>query len=305
MNASPPQAADYLLLLLLGAMWGGAFMLIKLAIDTVPPVTLTLGRVAVGGLVFAIVLLAMRRRLPSSRRVWAWAALAALFGLALPFSLISWGEQTIDSGLAAILMAGMPLMTLLLARFVACDEPLTVAKLVGVAFGIAGLVTLIGPTKLATLGSDTVRQLAVVLASFSYAVNAIVTKRISGEDPYAVSAAIMICACTMLLPVSLLFEAPWTLDPSGMAWASLIMLGVLPTALASLVMLAILRRQGAGFFAQINFLVPLFGVAWGFAVLSERPPASALAALVLILAGVAISRGTGRLPRRFSTETLE
>ena len=305
MSASPPRAADYLLLLALGAMWGGSFMLIKLAIDTVPPVTMTLARVAIGGLVFAVVLVASGRRLPDGARVWGWAVLAASFGLALPFSLISWGEQRIDSGLAAMLMAGMPLMTLLLARFVVGDEPLTAAKLVGVAFGIAGLVTLIGPARLATLGSDTVRQLAVVLASFCYAVSAVVTKRISSEDPYAISAAIMICGSAMLLPVSLLFDAPWTLDPTGIAWFAVIVLGLVPTALASLVMLALLRRQGAGFFAQINFLVPLFGVAWGFVILSERPPASALAALALILAGVAISRGTFGLPRLHSTETRE
>lgn len=299
-----PRAPDYALLIALAAIWGGSFMLIKLAVDTVPPVTITAARVAIGALLFAVIIVATGRRLPSDPRIWGWAALAGLFGLALPFTLISWGEQQIDSGLAAILMAGMPLMTLILARFVSA-EPLTIAKLLGVGFGIAGLIVLIGPGKLATLGSDTVRQIAVVLASFCYAVNAVVTKRVSGHDPYAVSAAIMICGSAMLVPASLMLDAPWTLGPTGPAWFALVMLGVFPTGLASLIMLALLRRQGAGYFAQINFLVPLFGVFWGVAILSERPPASALAALALILAGIAISRGTLRLPRRLSTETLK
>jgi len=304
-TAPLPRALDYALLVLLAAVWGGSFMLIKLAIETVPPVTMTAARVAIGALLFAAIVLATGRRLPSDPRVWGWAVLTGIFGLALPFSLISWGEEVIDSGLAAILMAGMPLITLILARFVSGNEPLTAPKLVGVGFGVAGLVILIGPESLAALGDDTVRQMAVVGASFCYAVNAIVTKRISGHDPYSVSAAIMICGSVILLPASLALDAPWTLQPTAIAWFALAVLGVFPTALASLIMLALLRRQGAGFFAQINFLVPLFGVLWGFIILSERPPATALAALAVILAGIAISRGRVGLPRPLSTETLK
>jgi drug/metabolite transporter (DMT)-like permease len=286
MAMAAPRSGDYALLLALAAIWGGSFMLIKVAVDTVPPVTMTVARVGIGAVLFVAIVLATGRRLPCEAKVWGTAALAGLFGLALPFSLISWGEVRIEAGLAAILMAGMPLVTLILASFGPSGEPLTASKLLGVGFGIVGLVILIGPSKLTGLDGDLWRQLAIVAASFSYAVNAVVQKRIAGHDPYVVSAAIMLCAAAMLLPVSLAFEAPWTLAPSGTAWFALLMLGLLPTGVASLLMLAILRRQGAGFFAQINFLVPIFGVAWSFVVLSERPPASALAALAVILAGV-------------------
>ncbi len=299
---SLPRPTDYLLLVALAAIWGGSFMLIKLAIGTVPPVTVTAARVVVGALLFVLIVLATGRRLPREPRVWGAAALAAFFGLALPFSLIAWGEARIDAGLAAILMAGMPLMTLILARF-AGNEPFTLNKLMGVGLGIVGLVILIGPEKLAALGGDTRRELAVLGASSCYAVNAVVTKRIAGGDPYAVSAAILLAGMAMLVPASLVLDAPWALHPAGVAWLALVLLGLFPTGFASLILLAILRRQGAGFFAQINFLVPLFGVAWGFAVLSERPPASALTALAVILAGVAISRGTQRLPRPSFVET--
>ncbi len=302
MTTPLPRATDYMLLVALAAIWGGSFMLIKLAIDTVPPVTVTAARVVVGALLFVAIVIASGRRLPTGRRFWVTATLSGFFGLALPFSLISWGEARIDAGLAAILMAGMPLMTLILARF-AANEPFTLNKLIGVGLGIVGLVILIGPEKLAALGGDTARQLAVLGASFCYAVNAVVTKRIAGGDPYAVSAAILLAGMAMLVPASLVLEAPWTLHPAGVAWLALVLLGFFPTGFASLILLAILRRQGAGFFAQINFLVPIFGVAWGFAILSERPPASALMALAVILAGVAISRGTQRLPRASFVET--
>jgi drug/metabolite transporter (DMT)-like permease len=304
-SAPLPRLVDYLLLVVLAALWGGSFMLMKVAIDTVPPATMTTVRALIAALLYAVFIVATGRRLPAEPRVWATAALAGLFGIALPFSLIAWGEERIDSGLAAILMAGMPLVTLVLARFVSGNEPMTAAKVVGVAFGIVGLVVLIGPGKLAALGDDVVRQLAVVAASVCYAVNAVVQKRIADQDPYAISAAIMISASAMLLPVSLVLEAPWTLAPTGEAWIALLLLGIFPTGLASLLMLAILRRQGAGFFANVNFLVPLFGVAWGFVILSERPPASALAALVLILAGVAISRGRWRPRQTLCAETIK
>ncbi len=304
MDRPPPRTTDYALLLLLASIWGGSFTLIKLAVDSVPPVTITMARVAIGAIFFCAIVVATGRRLPRDRSTWGLALLGAVVGLALPFSLISWGEQRIDSGLAAILMAGMPLMTVLLARLVG-DEPLTLPKLVGMAFGVAGLVILIGPEKLTTLGSDTLGQIAVLGASFCYAVNANVMRRISGEDPYAVSAAIMLCAAALLVPASLVLDAPWTLAPTGLAWLALITLGLFPTAVANLLLLALVRRQGAGFFSQINFLVPLFGVLWGVAILSERLPASALTALAVILAGIAISRGSIRRPRPLSTETLK
>lgn len=303
MTAPLPRSFDYLLLVVLAAVWGGGFMLMKVAVDTVPPVTMTAARTAIAALLYAAILLATGRRLPAEPRVWATAALAGFSGIALPFTLIAWGEQRIDSGLAAILMAGMPLMTLVLARFVSGNEPLTANKLIGVAFGIAGLIVLIGPGKLAMLGDDVVRQLAVVAASACYAINAVVQKRVAGHDPYAISAAIMLSASAMLVPASLALDAPWTLAPTGAAWLALLLLGLFPTGLASLLMLTILRRQGAGFFSNVNFLVPLFGVAWGVVILSERPPASALAALVIILAGVAISRGRWRPRQPLFAET--
>jgi len=298
----PPRLFDYALLIAVAAIWGGSFMLIKLAVGTVPPITVTAARVLIGAVILTGVAVLAGRGLPANPRIWGFAALSGIFGFALPFTLISWGEESIDSGPAAILMAGMPLMTILLARYVVGDEPLPLNKIVGVACGVCGLVVLIGPGELATLGGDSVREIAVVLASFCYAVNAVVAKRLAGQDPYAASAAILISASALLVPANLFFDRPWTLSPSPEAWLALLLLGALSTAAASLVMLALLRRQGAGFFAQNNFIVPLFGVFWGFLILSERPPGSSLAALAIILTGVAISRGGVRQSRVASLE---
>ena len=291
MTVPKPGWADYGMLLLLAAFWGGSFLFIKIGVDTITPLTLTFGRLLIGAIAFAGILAATGRSLPQERSVLGLLAIATVLGLVVPFVLISWGEQRIDSGLAAILMAGMPLMTLVLARLFA-DEELTPAKFVGVLCGVAGLVVLIGPENLSRLGTDTMRQLAIVLASLCYAVNALVLKKLSRHDPYAVSTALMVFGAVLMLPVCVVFDRPWTLAPSAQSVLSMVILGLFSTAAASLLVFAILRRQGAGFFSQINFLVPLFGVAWGFAVLSERPPSRAFVALAIIFAGIALSRSS-------------
>ncbi len=279
------------MLVLLATFWGGSFLFIKLGVESIPPVSLTFGRLLIAAIVFGGLLVATGRSLPTDRKTLVLLVMASLLGLVVPFLLISWGEERIDSGLAAILMAGMPLMTILLARLFG-DEPLTAAKLAGVICGIAGLVVLIGPGNLSRPGADTIRQLAIVLASLCYAVNALLLKKLSRHDPYIISAALMMIGAILMLPLCLVYDRPWTLAPTAGSLLAMAILGLVSTAAASILVFAVLRRQGAGFFSQINFLVPIFGVAWGFAVLSERPPATAFLALAIIFAGIAVSRSS-------------
>lgn len=294
MTQAPPGVRDYALLLTLSAIWGSSFMFIKIGVETVPAATLTLARLVIAAVLLLAVAKMAGQTLPHGRRLWGVVALAALFGNALPFTLIAWGEEAIDSGVAAILMAVMPLTTVLLAHLLTRDEKMTRRKALGVALGIAGLAVLIGPEKLAKLGEDTVRQLAVAAAAFCYGVNAIVTKGLAGQPRRATAAALTIVSTAMMLPISLVLDRPWSLDASMTSSLAILALGVLHTAIGTMIMLAIVRRQGASFFSQINLLIPLFGVFFGALILFERPPPSAYAALVLILIGVAVARGRRR-----------
>ncbi len=306
MTPAPPGTRDYALLVTLSAIWGASFLFIKIGVETVPAATLTASRLGLA----AVLLLAVARlageTMPRGGRLWGWIIVAAFSGSALPFTLISWGEEAIDSGLAAILMAVMPLTTVLVAHVFTRDEKLSPRKGIGVSFGLAGLVILIGPDQLARLGDDTIRQLAVAAAAFCYGVNAVITKQLVRQPPRALSAALCLASTAMLLPLSLAVDRPWTLAPSGRSMLAIIVLGVLQTAIAGLIMLALVRRQGASFFSQINFLVPLFGVLLGALVLAERPPASAIAALAVILMGVAIARESkGRSPASAGRDDAE
>lgn len=290
MNTNRPGFGDYGLLLLLSAIWGSSFLFIKVAVETLPAVSMTAARLTLSVLIlFAMAALA-KEGLPRGLKTWGWIALAGLFGNALPFGLIAWGEERIDSGLAAILMSHMPLTTMVLAHIFTSDEKLTVPKLIGVMFGVAGLLILIGPEKLATLGEETVRQLAVAAAAVCYGINAVVSKQLAGLPPRGLSAAVVLTSALMMLPASLILDEPTQLEPSALSAAAVVGLAFFHTAVATILMFAIIRRQGASFFSQINFLVPLFGVAWGVVLLAERPSSNAYIALALVLIGIAIAR---------------
>jgi len=293
-SLAQPGLSDYALLFALSAVWGSSFMFIKVAVESAPSVTVTAVRVSIGAAILIAAAWHAGQSLPRGARTWAKIVLAGIFGNALPFTLITWGEESIDSGLAAILMAVMPLVTLVLAHFFTADERITARKMLGVVLGLTGLVILIGPSTLAGLGSDLVRQVAVALAAVSYAVNALITKHLVGSSPRALAAAIVLVSAFILVPAAVIVDRPWTIDPSLRSVAAVVVLGILQTAIATLMMFALIRRQGASFFSQINFMVPVFGVLWGALILAERPSLSAYLALAVILAGLAVARGRAR-----------
>ena len=287
--ASGPGLADYGLLLLLSAIWGSSFLFIKVAVETMPAVSMTAARLTLAGLILVAMAVLSKQPAPRGHRLWGWILMSAFFGNALPFALIGWGEEKIDSGLAAILMAVMPLTTLVLAHIFTKDEKITLPKANGVVLGFTGLIVLIGPDKLASLGEETVRQLAVAGAAVCYGINAIITKQFSGLPPRSLAAAVVLTSALMLIPATFVFDTPSALEPSLLSGLAIAGLAVLHTVVATLLLFTIVRRQGAAFFSQINYLVPPFGVAWGAILLAERPSPNAYVALALILIGIAIA----------------
>ena len=288
-----PGLGAYALLVVLALIWGGSFMFIKIGLDTIPPVTLTAIRMTAAAAVLLVAARLAQQALPRGAHVWGVITLAALFGNVFPFSLISWGEEVIDSGLAAILMAGMPLFTLVAAHLVTDDEKMNRRKFAGVLCGLIGLIVLIGPGKLAQLGDDVMRQLAVAAASICYGIHALIIRRVRHLPAKALVASIMLVSVPIITVAAFVFEAPLSIAPSATSlWAALV-LGVLQTAIATLMMFALIKNQGATFFSQINFLVPLIGVAYGMLFLAERPSPNAFIALGIIMAGITIARSGG------------
>ena len=282
-----PKYQDYVLLAALGAVWGSSFMLIKVALTTIPPVTLAIGRVAIGALVLAIIIMARRQAWPASGRAWVLLAVMGVVGNVIPFSLINWGEVRIDSALAAILMSTIPLATIMLAPLFVRDEPITPGKLLGVALGMVGVAILIGPGALLGAQGELLGQLAVTAAALSYAFNGLIARRLPQMPVEVISASTLLCATIAGLPLCLLVDQPWQIEPSFLSLVALVTLGIVNTAGGYLLLFRLTLRAGSGFASFNNFLVPLFGVMWGVLLLGERPSTTALLGLLLIFAGLA------------------
>jgi drug/metabolite transporter (DMT)-like permease len=210
-----------------------------------------------------------------------------LFNGAAPYTLITWAEIHIDSGLAAILNALMPLFTVLLAHVFTGDERLTRMKIVGIVLGFLGVVALIGPVALKGLGKDVLAQLAVMAAALCYAVAIIYGRQLRQITPLVSATGQLFCAAFLTLPMILVFDHPWALSPSFISVAALTCLSLLGTALAYLLYYYLLPRIGSTNLSLVTYLIPITGVFWGSLLLGERLNWSAFLALGLILAGIA------------------
>jgi drug/metabolite transporter (DMT)-like permease len=309
MNRAPTHTllrqgpAEWGLLFGLVALWGSSFMLVRVSLDAFTPVAVTAGRLLVGAGVLLLVLVATRRSVPRDARSWAFFAVMAVVGNALPFFLIAWGQASIPSGLTGILMAVMPLVVLLLAHFFVAGERLNAKRLAGFLLGFIGVVVLTGPEAVAALvGQDASlsSQLAVLGAAVCYGVAAIVARRGPALNPVVTGAAVLSIA-GVLVGLGLLagiagqgasgaVHAPVGLAP-GLALAAL---GALSTGLATVVYFSLVARAGPTFLSLINYLIPVWAVVLGALVLQERLPPRAFAALGLILAGVVVARWRAR-----------
>jgi drug/metabolite transporter (DMT)-like permease len=291
--AQRPGIVDYALLLALAAMWGAAFLFSKVAVQSIEPITATLLRQIVAAAVFVAIVAWTGEKQALTPADHLNAFLTAALGTGIPFALITWGVVEVNASIAAILMGLMPLTVLVLAHFTTADERMTLPKLVGILLGLAGLIVMFWPDisggDAAHAGSPA-RFAAILLAAVCYAVNALVTKRLGHLKPRPLYRLVMLWTLAILLPPALLFESPLQAAPSAEGWLAVIVLGLFSSALGSLLLFMIVARNGATFFGQINFLVPLFGVMWGALALGEKLTLYSAAALVLILAGVAVTR---------------
>lgn len=274
----------------LALLWGSNFTLIKLGVAEIPPVTLTAARMLLGALLLVAVAVARGTPWPRDGRAWGWLLLLSVFGSGLPHGLVAWGEQTVASGLAAILMALVPVAAMVLAHFLTADERMSWRRASGVGLGFGGMLVLVGVDALSGLSHAAAAQLAIAGAALCFALNAVIARRVSGLSPLVVGAATLALAAAYTVPLALATERPWSLAPSSGAIAVVAALGLAGTGGAALLYFAIVNRAGATFLALSNYLVPLVGVALGSLFLKEMLAPQAWVAMAMVLAGLAIAR---------------
>ncbi|KLN60234.1 hypothetical protein WH96_13710 [Kiloniella spongiae] len=300
MLSDKPQLHQYILLVMLGAIWGSSFFLIKVTLESISPVTLTAFRLFFAFLVLTSLMFVLGKRFPKDAKTWRYYILIGITGNILPFVLISWGELHIDSGLAAILMAVIPLTALLIAHLWTEDEKMSLPKFMGTVIGFGGVILLMGPEALNGLGDSVLGQLAVAFASFCYGASSVFARKVGlvKLDPIVNGSAILLCASVMALPMAFIVEDPMSLEPTMVSIGALFMLSILSTAVAYIILYYLLGAVGASFTALNNYLVPVFGMIWGYLFLSESYEQEAFIALAVILLGIIITQVKGKSAKR-------
>jgi len=284
---------DWGLLLALTVLWGSAFLFTKVAVGSIPSPIVVAGRLAVAASLLVPLALIVAGSLPSGKRLWLFLVLIALFGNVLPFFLITWGQAYIDSGLAGILMAAMPLATLSLAHFLIPGERLTTLRVSGFLLGFVGVVAIIGPESLASLmdGEGQLLPMSAVLAgAFCYALSAIFARLRPASDALSSAAATTLLATLMILPFAFGAEDRQAEVPSVPALASVAVLGAFSTALAGVLYFRLIKTAGPAFVSQLNYLIPVWAVVVGVVFLGEHPQTKHLLGLCLILGGILVSQ---------------
>ena len=282
---------DFFWLISLALIWGSSFAAIKVAVETMPSMTMVAVRTLVALIILIPIMIAQGARLPVDLISWKMAILLGIFGLALPFFLIGWGEQWVDSSQAAILMAVMPIATITLAHFFTEGDSFHWRKLIGITLGFLGVLVLVGPEALKGFGEQIWGQLAIAGGAICYAINVIITRNLPAYGMLIGRAVmVMICGVLISVPMAILTDGfDGLMQASAESLWITLYLGVLPTGLATLIYFHLVERCGASFFSYVNYLNPVFGVIFGALLLAEEINIDALIALIIILLGIAIS----------------
>lgn len=287
---------NWLRIAALGLVWGASFMFISVALTGAGPLFVAAFRITLGAFCLLGLSWARGSRLPPVRgpqagRIWGFVLVMAVLSNAVPFAMLSWAQQSVASGFAGVCMAAVPLLILPLAHLLVPGERMTLRRLAGFAMGTLGVVVLIGPDALATTGlpMETLARLACVGAAGCYAVGAIATRLCPEADRLGLAAAVLSVAAVFILPLALMVEG-WPRDLTAQSLFALLYLGILPTGLAQLLLVQVNRDAGPSFFGLVNYMVPVWSVAFGATLLAEPLPPSLLLAMSLILGGVALSQ---------------
>jgi len=275
--------------ILLGAIWSSSFMWIKIAVQEIGPITLVAFRVLLG-LLFGVTVIFIRRvSWPRTLRTWFPLLVLGLTNVAIPFFLISWGEQSIDSAVASILDATVPLFTILAAHFLLRDDKMTLPKVFGLVIGFVGTIILLSKD-VGGSSSSLLGQAAVIVASMFYAGSAIYVRKTTENMPGIVrSAGPLVSATAFMWLGSFLFESPVKFPQLGVTWLALLFLGILGSGLAFVLAFYLIHEIGPTRTTMVTYLFPLGGVILGVTILNEQLTWQVILGAVLIIASLVVA----------------
>jgi drug/metabolite transporter (DMT)-like permease len=281
---------DWLIFAALGIAWGSSYLFIKIGVETLAPFTLVAARLAIGTMVLSLVLRLSRQRLPRQVSVYGHMVVVALLGIVIPFSLITWGEQSIDSALAAILNGSVPLFAIVLAALVLPDEPITINRLVGLLIGFGGVVVLTAPNLRAGQSSSLIAELALIGSAFAYGASGVYARRFVRDIPPLTNAFLEVgFAFVISLAVAFLFGKPLATQVEPSTVLAVVWLGLVGSGLAYLAFFSLLSRWGATRTSTVAYLLPVVGLVLGVLVRHEPVTLLTLIGTAMVLSGVALA----------------
>lgn len=264
-----PPLIDYVLLGLLATLWGSSYLFISLAVAEIPPITLIALRVSIAAAFLVAVLHWRGERLPRDRRIWGMLLIQAFLNSIGAWTVLAWGQQTVDSGLASVLNSTAPLFVVAASLLASATSRPPGRKILGAGIGLLGVVLIVGPDVLAGLGDQVLAQMAVLFGAILYAGAALYGRRFGALGATVTAAGTMIWATVWLVPAAIVIDAPWTLRPSATAMASAAVLGLLCTGVALIVYFRLIRTLGSLGTASQAYLRAGIGVLLGVIVLGE------------------------------------
>ena len=279
-------------LALLGLIWGGSFLAIRIALDEIPALTSVAHRVFWAALALWIVVLLRRLPVPNSPRLWGAFLIMGLLNNAIPFSLMAWGQLHIETGLTAILNAATAIWGVLIAALFFTDERLTARRLAGVTLGFLGVATAIGLRNLETLDLRSLAQLAVIAGTVSYAVaGSWARATLKGVPPTVAAAGMLTGSTLMMVPLSLVTDGPISFTLSPTTWAAIAYFSLISTALAYLLYYRLIAAAGAGNALLVTLLVAPVSILLGALFRDETLTPAAYAGFALLAIGLLILDG--------------
>ncbi|MGB0967866.1 MAG: DMT family transporter [Halocynthiibacter sp.] len=293
--SSPSPSLDLksmILLLSLAAVWGGSFFFAEVALREVAPMTITLHRVFWAVPMLAMLVFVKRISIPRAPRIWLGYLGMGALNNAIPFSLIFWGQQQIESGIASILNGTTAMFGAVVAGVLLVDEPLTRNKIAGALIGLAGVAFIMGPETLSGLNPSNLAQLAVITAALSYAFASVWGKVMLAGQPPLMNALGMVAGSTVLMiPIVFCVDGAPEMDLSLQTWGALFGIASLSTVLAYVLYFAILQRAGAANLMLVTLLIPPFAIALGAMFLDEMISPAAWIGFGIIAVGFAVTDG--------------
>ena len=289
-----PKALDYTLLTILALVWASAFFNIKIATYSYGPITIAFLRCFFGTIPLVLICYLRKIKIEAFSKDWYWFAAIGIINLVIPFFLIAYGVQKVQSNLAAILMASTPLTAAVLAHFFTSNEKINLIKSVGILVGFSGIVFLFFDEILIN-ENNFFSAFLILFGSCFYVVGGVLTLRISNKKNENVTASICIWATLFLFPISMFIEQPWNLTPRLDSTISLIYLGVFSTGIAWLLRFYILKKNGLVFQAQVAYLIPIFGVILGFIFLKEEITSRVALSLLAVILGIYLVKRSANL----------